>query len=183
MAYVLTYLFIYILTYLLAPSWESNRFSARQAIPCILWDPNVHYRIHKCPPPVLILSQVDSVYAPHLTSWGSILILSSYLHLDLPRFLFPSGLLLLCKIDWYCVFRTYLSQKVLCLVSLSLLDKKCCESLSRTLNIATPIACHRPSHAVAHNFTPTSSLNAQLSIIFNSTPRLPIYGNCRDIST
>ena len=35
-----------------SPSSEANRSWASQEIPCILCNPNVHYRIHKCPPPV-----------------------------------------------------------------------------------------------------------------------------------
>jgi hypothetical protein len=44
------------------PSWESNRFSASQKIPQIVWNSEFHYRVHKSPPPVPTLKHINAVY-------------------------------------------------------------------------------------------------------------------------
>ena len=47
-----------------SPSWEANLFAASQEIPRISWNPKVHYRTHKRPPPVFIPGQPNPVHTP-----------------------------------------------------------------------------------------------------------------------
>jgi len=74
-----------------SPSWEAYQFSASQEVPRILWNPEVHCRIYKCPH--LSLSGASSIQSipPITIFWRSILILSSHVYLSLPSVLFTSG--------------------------------------------------------------------------------------------
>jgi len=87
-----TYLLTNLLTYSIqhCPSLEVNRFAASHKIPHSLWNPNVHYSIYKCTPPVPILSQIYPVH--NLTSH----LLKIHLNINLPSTpgsskLYPSG--------------------------------------------------------------------------------------------
>jgi hypothetical protein len=75
------------LTYLLTelnPSWEPANCAATQELPSILWNPKVHRRVHKSPPLVTILSQIDPVHT--IPSC-----LSKTYWIGLPSCLYPSG--------------------------------------------------------------------------------------------
>jgi hypothetical protein len=73
-----------------SPSWEANRFAASQEIPRVLVNPRIYYRIHKCPPPVPILSQLNPVHTrtSHFLKIHLKIIFPS-LRLGLPIGLFP----------------------------------------------------------------------------------------------
>jgi len=40
---------------------EANRSLASQAVPCILWNPKVYYRVYNGPPLLHLLNQIDEV--------------------------------------------------------------------------------------------------------------------------
>ena len=61
--YLLTYLFTYLL-YGAESFMRSQQVPASQKISHFSWNKKVHYRIHKCPPPFLIVSQLDPFQAP-----------------------------------------------------------------------------------------------------------------------
>jgi hypothetical protein len=75
----------------LSNSWEAANCVATQELPCILWNPKVHYRVHKSPPLVPILSQIDLVHTIPSYISKIILILAIHLRLGLPSGFFPTG--------------------------------------------------------------------------------------------
>jgi len=72
---------------------EANRFSASQEISRILWNPKVHFRIHKYSQPVPILNQLDPVHTPtyHFLK----------IHFNIIPPSTPGSL------KWYLIYKTY----------------------------------------------------------------------------
>jgi hypothetical protein len=68
----------------LSPSWEAANYVVILEFPSVLWNPEVHYRVHKIPPLVLILTRSIQSIPPHPISLRPILIVSTHLRLGLP---------------------------------------------------------------------------------------------------
>jgi hypothetical protein len=68
---------------------QSNRSSAIQNIPCILWNQKCHYQIHKSAPSAPILKEINAVNVPIPILQRYIL--PSHLHPGLLRGLFSTG--------------------------------------------------------------------------------------------
>jgi hypothetical protein len=89
--------YIYLDTYSLTElnfSWEAANCAATQELPSMLRNPKIHYRVHKSPPLIPILSQINPVHTiPSYLSkiYLNIVQLSTHLRFGLPSGLFLSG--------------------------------------------------------------------------------------------
>jgi hypothetical protein len=78
---------LYLLTEL-SPSWGTINWAATKELPSTSWNPKVHYRVHKSPPLIPILSNINPVHTTpcclskiHFNLW-------THLRLGLPKGVF-----------------------------------------------------------------------------------------------
>ena len=74
------------------PSWEAKRSPVGKELPCILWNPKIHYHIHKSPLPVSVLSKLDLLHTEsHFWKihWNIIVPSTSGFSHPSPSFRFP----------------------------------------------------------------------------------------------
>jgi hypothetical protein len=73
-----------------SPSWETTSCASTKEFPNILWNPKVHYHVHKSPPLVPVSSQINPVHTIPSYLSKIHLILSTHLCIGLSSGLFPS---------------------------------------------------------------------------------------------
>jgi hypothetical protein len=131
----------------------------QKEIPCILLNPKVHYRIHKCPPTVPVLRQINPVHTLTSISWRYIWILSSHLRLGLPSSHFtsaspPKPCICLSSPPYALHARPYSSR--LCHPNNVGEEYR---SLSSSLKLFSPLPCYldplRPKHSLKPPFSKT----------------------------
>jgi hypothetical protein len=75
----------------LSPSWEAANCAATQELHSVLWNPKVHYRVHKSPPLIPNLRQIDPIHTnPSYISKIHFNIVHPPLRVGVPSGLFPS---------------------------------------------------------------------------------------------
>jgi len=77
----------------MSPPWDAKSPTASREAPHILCNPKFHYHIHKRPPSVAILNQINPAHASSSSNVLKLHLMSiSHLCLGFPSGLFPSGL-------------------------------------------------------------------------------------------